>query len=389
MEKLIAKYLTNNASPSEIEELEKWIELEGNDQVFEEYVRINFLANNQAFGPDVEGNKAKLIEHAQRKRRVNGLGRTKNLLKYAAIFVALVALSFYGYEYFYSESSVVGNQKVDSAQPKLIIADEDIVLKNEKGEIQVLDEKSKSNLVRNSMGRQVAQQNGAQINYHENENIAQELVYNEIFVPYGKRFQVTLSDGTLVHLNSGTALKFPVNFIPGQERRVFLKGEAFFEVTKNEEDVFVIHSGDMGVAVLGTKFNVSSYEEDKRANTVLVEGSVQVYDTSRLDSKVVLKTGEMATHRPGQDQIAVKTVNVDLYTAWMDGRLLLRKVPFKTIRKKLERHYNITIINNNRDLDETTYNVNFDNETIEQVLKVLNENFKVDYQITNNRIIIN
>ncbi|WP_422080911.1 FecR family protein [Ulvibacterium sp.] len=389
MEKLIIKYLTDKASPSEIEALEKWIQLEGNDQIFEEYVRINFLANNQAVGPDIEGNKAKLIEYAQRKRRVYRLGRVKTVFKYAAIFVALVALSFYGYDYFYSGSSVIGDQEADTAQPALIIADEDIILKNDKGEIQVLDEKSKSNIVHNSQGRQVAQQNGAQINYHENEDTAQELVYNEIFVPYGKRFQVTLSDGTLVHLNSGTSLKFPINFIAGQERGVFLKGEAFFEVTKHKSDAFVIHSGDLGIQVLGTKFNVSSYEEDQRTNTVLVEGSVQVYDTSKPDSKVVLKTGEMATHRPGQNQIAVQTVNTDLYTAWMDGRLILRKMPFKLIRKKLERHYNVTIVNHNKDLDEATYNVNFDNETIEQVLKVLNENFKVDYEITNNQIIIN
>jgi ferric-dicitrate binding protein FerR (iron transport regulator) len=220
-------------------------------------------------------------------------------------------------------------------------------------------------------------------------NTIAELVYNEMVVPYGKRFQVTLSDGTQVHLNSGTSFKFPVKFIAGRERKVFLKGEAFFDVVKNKKDAFVINSKDIDIKVLGTKFNVSYYTEDEEINTVLVTGSVQIYESSKPSFTKKIQPGQMASWNKEQKNIYIEDVDIDLHTAWMEGRLILRKTPFKVIRKKLERYYNVSIINHNELLDRLYYNINFDNETIEQVLKTLNENFDIDYRINDNTIIIN
>ncbi len=385
MEDLIAKYLTNNATVSEIEKLEEWIKLKGNEELFEEYVKINFTANHQAALPNILKNKRMLLENARKKKIFFPIHAVKKTYKYAAIFVGLVVLT----TYFYKESQTRQEQEKSLVQPKLIIANEHVVLKNENGETQVLGEELNTIIIHDAKGKQVAQQQGTQIKYDMDTNTTEELVYNEMVVPYGRRFQVTLSDGTQVHLNSGTSFRFPVKFIAGKERQVFLKGEAFFDVVKNKKDAFVINSKDVDIKVLGTKFNVSSYEEDEEINTVLVTGSVQIYDSSKPSTTIVIEPGQMASWNKEQKNISIEDVDIDLHTAWMEGRLILRKTSFKVIRRKLERYYNISIVNHNELLDGLYYNINFDNETIEQVLKTLNENFDIDYKINGNTIIIN
>lgn len=387
MEKIIIKYFTNNASPSEIEELEQWIKEEGNQELFEEYVKINFAANHHAVTPNILENKKKILKNIHIKRKASRIKRIVSISKYAAIFIGLLVLALYIGKNNQIQSK---GQEYEIESPNLTIAEEQIILKNENGEVQRLNQRTNPLAIHNTQGSQVAQQHGLQIKYDLDSNTEENLVYNEVLVPYGKRFQVTLSDGTLVHLNSGTSLRFPVKFIRGMERRVFLRGEALFNVKKSEGAAFVINSKDIDIKVLGTTFNVSSYNDDEEINTVLVEGSVEIYNpSSKNDNTVVLSPGQMASWNENQKEISVKEVDVDQHTAWVYGRLILRKAPFKLIRKKLERYYNVSIQNENKTLDETRYNVNFDRESIEQVLKTLNENFEIDYQIIDNEIIIN
>src|SRR5699024_4461413 len=104
-----------------------------------------------------------------------------------------------------------------------------------------------------------------------------KLVYNTLWVPYGKQFKLELSDGTHIVLNSGTQIKYPIHFSADQKRKVFLKGEAFFHVAKDSSRQFVVKSKDQMVEVYGTKFNVSAYREAPRVKTVLIEGSVGVF----------------------------------------------------------------------------------------------------------------
>ena len=114
----------------------------------------------------------------------------------------------------------------------------------------------------------VGNQNGNKIVY-DTETTLEKLVYNTIKIPYGKRFELQLSDGTIVHLNSGTTLKYPVKFIASGNRQVFLDGEAFFDVAKDKTHPFVVNADNLNVRVLGTHFNVSNYPEDKLTDIVL------------------------------------------------------------------------------------------------------------------------
>ena len=384
MKRIIAKYLTNSASATEIKKLEKWIGKDNNEEIFKEYVNINFKMNHLSTFSNISKNKRSLLDKSSSKIRVLPLRRFKSITKYAAITAAVVVLGFI-FHYKYD----LENQKQNKAATVVKVLEQPILLKKGNGEIQELNIGSITNVVRNSEGSQLAVQQGAHIKYDIETNTTDKLEYNEMIVPKGERFSVTLSDGTRVNLNSGTVLKFPVNFLPGQQRKVYLKGEAFFDVNENKSTAFVVNTGEINIKVLGTRFNVSAYEEDTNINTVLLEGSVQVYDSIITKSNTNLVPGQIASWDKIHKSFSSRFVDVNMHIAWIHGQLILRKMPFKIIRKKLEKYYNISIINNNELLDDQYYNMNFDNETIEQVLEILNENFNIDYVIKDGTVIIN
>ena len=218
-----------------------------------------------------------------------------------------------------------------------------------------------------------------------------KLVFNTLKVPYGKRFDVVLSDGTHVFLNSGTSLRYPVQFLKGFDRNVFLTGEAYFEVAKDSEHPFTVHADELDIEVLGTKFNVSHYPEDTNINTVLVEGSVELHKITgegRNGEGTVLEPGFKAEWRKAGHDIAIKKVNTRNYTDWVQGKLVFRNTPFRKIRQSLERRYNVTIKNRNKDLDEQLFDATFDIETIEEVLESFNKSYAIKYKIKDNEVII-
>lgn len=215
------------------------------------------------------------------------------------------------------------------------------------------------------------------------------LVYNTIKIPYGKKFEVQLSDGTLVHLNAGTSLRYPVQFVKNQNRQVYLLGEAFFEVEKDKEHPFDVNTQNVNVEVLGTKFNVDTYSENPRTDVVLVEGKVSLYkDQKTKENQVYLKPGEKGSNERGQSEITTEQVNTEYYTAWIKGSLVFKNASFDDIIKKLERRYNVTFINKNKVLGKEIFNARFDNEPIEVVLKYFSDSYAIDYIIDRDKITI-
>ena len=240
-------------------------------------------------------------------------------------------------------------------------------------------------------GKIIGLQKGNQITFKQN-NSNPQIVFNTINVPYGKKIKIELSDGTIVHLNSGTSLKFPTDFVEGSDRKVFLKGEAYFDVTDDDKHPFIVNADEVDIRVLGTKFNISAYGEDKQLNTVLVEGSVSMYERDNMNGKnnpIVLTPGKMATWDKRNKSINVNEVDVNNYISWIEGKLVFANTPFSDIIKRLERNYNVEIINNNLILDTQLYDATFDIETIEEVLNSFNKSYAIKYIISNNKIIIN
>ncbi|MFV8465058.1 FecR family protein [Flavobacterium sp. LB1P62] len=299
----------------------------------------------------------------------------KNVYRYAAIFIGVIGIFFLYQQKDVAESKI----KKDNNQIELVL---------DNGEVQILSANGENQIVSNN-GQVIGSQNGSEIKYSSNASV-DKLVYNQIKIPYGKTFNVKLSDGTVVYLNSGTVLKYPVKFIKGMNREVFLDGEAYFDVRKDKLHPFIVNANAMNVKVLGTKFNVSSYKEDTEISTVLVEGSVSLSNDEKPNKKALLTPGYKGVWNKSSTGISLEKVDTKLYTDWMNGEVVFRKSTFNEIIKKLERSYNVTIQNNNRELDAVKINASFNKniETIEEVISSLSKIQPFTYEINDTKIVI-
>ncbi|MFW2376749.1 MAG: FecR family protein, partial [Cellulophaga baltica] len=262
-------------------------------------------------------------------------------------------------------------------------------LKLGSGETKAIDE-TESNKIFNKKGEVVAVQKGNSILYNYSENkelLAVEI--NEIYVPYGKRMEVVLSDGTRVYLNSGSKLTYPTFFNKDKKRIVELKGEAYFNVAKKDSNNrFVVNTKNFETTVLGTEFNISSYDNDVSNDVVLVEGAVSISSSADGDAEFFLAPGEQfnyTTNAPG----SVVSVDVQSHIAWLDGVLVFENESFDVIVKKLERFYNVSIENNYDTLLNEKFTGQFDLESIEDVLTTFKNTMPFKFEINNQKVVIN
>ncbi|MGO4770732.1 FecR family protein [Flavobacterium sp. W22_SRS_FK3] len=377
-ERLIVKFITNQASQDEIETLTEWLKDEGNQIVFRDFIKTNYAIDTAVNSFDSAEVKKQISERIQRENTVFYKRRFSSYYKYAAILVVV-----FGGFYFYKNSNVIQQR-----QNVIIPRQDEIVLQLENKSEETIDTADTRNIA-DKDGKIIGRQEKNRLVY--NKAYAEgKLTYNTIKIPYGKKFEVQLSDGTIVHLNSGTQLTYPVQFLKSQGRKVQLTGEAYFDVAKDKAHPFTVNAQEVSVEVLGTRFNVDTYLENSSTDIVLVEGKVLLYKGQKTnENQVYLKPGLRGSNAKGKSAFTIEEVNTDYYTAWIKGSLVFKNASFSEIIKKLERHYNLTFINRNKMLGREIFNARFDNEPIEVVLKYFSDSYKIDYTINRDKIIIN
>ena len=197
-----------------------------------------------------------------------------------------------------------------------------------------------------------------------------EVEYNTIEVPRGGIYSLVLSDGTKVFLNSDSRLKYPVTF-NGEDRRVELSGEAFFEVVSDSSHPFIVHTRDMETRVLGTTFDIQAYPDELTTKTTLLTGRVLV-SVNHLSLTETLKPGLQASWTKGTDKITVKEVNVATQALWRDGIIMLDDDELDDVMRMLARWYNVTYeFKGDRSVKHTFTGKVDRNEDLESVLKTL------------------
>lgn len=197
------------------------------------------------------------------------------------------------------------------------------------------------------------------------------------------RSQVTLPDGTEVHLNSRSVLTYP-SYYEGKERKVTLQeGEAYFKVTPNADRPFIVNVSDdkYKIKVLGTEFNLQAYKEDKTIRTTLVEGSVQI-DVAEKNTATVLKPSEKAVYSLNTGQLQIMPANTDRETDWMYDRLVFKQTPMKDVLASLSRFYNVEFDIKNNIIYSYTFTGTFEDKPLYQVLDYMKISSKIDYKIT-------
>lgn len=277
-----------------------------------------------------------ILEKSGRKQQRPAFSLTP-FLKVAASVAVVMLLTFYSYEYFRNNPiRKFAEKQVEISEEARIIISDGTAYKLKSNESHISYDADGKEIVVEEKNNQTKRI------YNQSEKSQEE--YNQIVVPYGRRHNVTLGDGTVVQLNSGSTLIFPAKF-SGGKREVYLKGEGFFEVTRNAERPFVVNTHSINIRVLGTKFNVSAYENETTASAVLVDGSVEVFDNKLFGgANLRIKPNQGCFFDKTHLDLIVKEVDVNEYISWKDGILQFKDQPLSDIIEKVEKFYNCTII---------------------------------------------
>lgn len=231
---------------------------------------------------------------------------------------------------------------------------------------------------------------GLVIGYYFNslQKVSSPVYYTSV-APKGSVSQMILPDGSHIFLNSGSEIKFTVDGIDGM-REIYLTGEAWFQVAKMKEKPFLVHTSFYDVQVTGTSFNVKAYPEDKEVTTTLEEGTVFVKSSEslRLAKEAELKPGEQLVYSKESKKISIAEVNTKWYTSWKDNKLVFVNMSLKDLKTLLERKYGVEIELSDQSILNYHYDGTLKNETILEVLEILENTLPIHYQIVGQRIVI-
>ena len=233
----------------------------------------------------------------------------------------------------------------------------------------------------------IISQKNEQLVYEDTVNSTGEKErYHVLSVPRGGEYNLQLADGTVVYLNSGTEFKFPVKFT-GDSRTVYVKGEAYFEVTPDTEKPFIVQTlGELSVKVLGTAFNVCAYENKDDIQTTLVHGGVMLLRGNR---HVTLKPDQQGVFNKESGCFEIKEVDASIYTSWKDGNFFFENETLENIMDRLGLWYNINVFYQNDEVRRLRFSGDLEKyEDFSEVLRMLEKVQSIKIEINGNNVII-
>ena len=231
-----------------------------------------------------------------------------------------------------------------------------------------------------------AKNSGRGIVYSANGNEKRNLQYNVLQTPRGGEYQITLADGSMVQLNSGTQLKFPVVF-DKEKREVYLTGEAFFEVQKDEKRPFYVIADGIKIRVYGTSFNVNTHDKE-RVQTVLVEGSIGL-SAEKGGPEYRMKPSQLGEYRRTDASVNVKTVDIEPYVSWKDGFFVFENQTMEQIMNTLSLWYDVDVFYTNEQLKNLHFTGHVKRyDQIDNILKAIKSAVGVTFTIKDRTICI-
>ena len=329
---LLQKYFSGTLMPDEQRLLDSWMkEKEEHKQLFDRLRKDTRFAEEYGIFREVDTTRA-----WETFRVKNGLRRQRRMttwIKYAAVIALPLLIA--GVWLLFPRG---GERSIPVAQNTKIVKREESPVLEVVGGGKVILEKEKDKMIEAGRGVDVQQSSGMLV--YSDSVVSEYVDTNVLRIPKGGEFKLQLADGTRVYLNSATDLRYPVAFT-GPERRVYLKGEAYFEVAKDVEHPFIVVTDDVQVRVYGTSFNVNTLGADG-VRTVLVEGKVGIRGQD-LDREYVLKPNELAFYDRNSRDMKIETVDPDLYTLWRKGIFVFERETLENIMNTLSLWYDMEV----------------------------------------------
>jgi hypothetical protein len=343
---LIEKYLANTCTRKEFEQLlsiiENEKETEGLTQILLDYWKKSGKEN--VFRKTESDLKfALLMEDAKQETpvvsMVSGVKKRIWKIKYAAAAIIICLLSISGYFLFKpkQENVISKTEMKQTDQNDVPPGKNKATLTLANGSSIILDSAANGALATQGNSK-ILKQNGM-LSYNALNNKSSEVLYNTISTPRGGQYQLMLADGSKVWLNAASSLRFPASFV-GKERKVELLGEAYFEVAKNAAMPFKVKVNGMEVEVLGTHFNINSYDNESTIRTTLLEGSVKL---NRNNSSRILRPGEQAQMNKAGEMKIIHDADVEEAIAWKEGKFQFDRADIHDIMRQLARWYDVDV----------------------------------------------
>lgn len=389
---LISAYTTKEINETEFNELQTWLNQSSeNRQLFSDYLKFYKKSRRISLRVAMDKEKAwtqilSKLENpfmpTKKRMTFNMHSFRENWMRYSAAAVLVLALAS---TYFLRDG--LFNNSIENNTP--LIVNNQIVPGVEKATL-TLEDGTKVTLEKgDSIQTHNAISNGEEIIY--NNNTSRQLVYNYLTIPRGGQFQLTLSDGTRVWLNSETQIKYPVSFTDGESRQVELVyGEAYFEVshsTEHDGSDFKVYNQNQEVQVLGTEFNIKAYKDESNIYTTLVTGKVAIKTVS---TKQVLAPNQQANLDLATDKLSIKNIDIKGEIAWINGEFIVKNKSLKEIMKVLSRWYDMDVTFANKELENVRFvGVLGKDQDIVTILNTI-QSFGVikNYEIKNKNVIL-
>lgn len=244
----------------------------------------------------------------------------------------------------------------------------------------------KSGTITDQTGSKISKDAAGQLKY---DALSKAITNYTISTPIGTEYNLKLPDGSYVWLNSGSSITFPNYFKAGQERRIELIGEAYFEIKKDKKSPFKVITKSQGITVVGTHFNVDSYGDQSYTKTTLLEGSIIVNPTlkNKLSSSIVLKPGQQLTLTERMQE--VKEADTAQAVGWKNGRFIFHQEEFEIAVSKISKWYNVTFVYKNlKPINFKPWASISRQNSLSEVLKILESTNQVHFKIEGRAIIV-
>lgn len=247
----------------------------------------------------------------------------------------------------------------------------------------ILLDTAKNGILAQQAGTKIEKLANGQLAYNSKKDEKYELLYNTVSTPRGGEYHLLLPDSTEVFLNSASSIRFPVDF-KGNERKVEISGEVYFEVSKNLLKPFRVTINDMMIEVLGTHFNVNAYSEEAVIRTTLLEGSVVV---SNRKAGIHLQPGQQSVADQQGNLLLKENIDLDEAIAWKNGKFEFHNAEIETIMSQISRWYNVEVAYEGQRTRETFSGIVSRRGNVSQVLKIM-EMAGIRFKIEKEKIIV-
>lgn len=382
----LLKYLRGISSSEESTAVENWVTASKQNRDIFNQIKSEFIIDT--FDETVEETSIEQAYQNFKSRHAGGkmyiFRKINPIFRYAAVALILIVSGYFiDSNPFENEPITISN--IPTTKNSITAPGSDkATLTMEDGSRIVLEKGA-------SFQTQNANSNGEKIVYTYNKQNTDEVVYNYLTVPRGGQFFIKLSDGTQVWLNSESQLKYPVNFIQGESRKVELVyGEAYFDVSPSSEHNgtdFKVYQDKQEIQVLGTEFNIKAYKDENHIYTTLVEGKVVIGTGNK---KQHLIPNQQSNFNPVTGAIEVATVDVYNVISWKDGIFSFEEASLKEIMKVLSRWYDVEVVFENKNIENEEFiGLLRKDQSIEKILSAIKD-FGIikEYEIRNKALLI-